>query len=175
MAICGKAYDYRAFVGVRKFNSAQATSFSLLRIVRTIMSIKQYLYGDGELAQRLLNERATEIALAGLMNKSFFKSQAPHEAIIEYWGLMAICRRMNWKNSRTPVRQALNHGFPLYLKTRVGQTRQFYYSTEKLITSWEWSRCEREIERLVRNTLLAHDMHAYRPSHQEPSRDIPNT
>jgi hypothetical protein len=140
-----------------------------------MMSIKEYLYNDDKLAQRLLDVMVTEIALACLMNKSFFESQAPHEAVMEYWGLMAICQRMNWKNSRTPVRQALNHGFPLYLKARVGQTRQFYYSTEKLITSWEWSRCEREIERLVRNTPLAHDMSACRPSHQEPSRDIPNT
>jgi hypothetical protein len=139
------------------------------------MSINEYLYNDDKLAQGLLDEGATEIALARLMNKSFFESQAPPEVVIEYWGLTAICRRMNWKNSRTPVRQALNHGFPLYLKTRVGQTRQFYYSTEKLITSWEWSRCEREIERLVRNTPLMHDMRACRPSHQEPSRDIPNT
>lgn len=127
------------------------------------------------MAHGLLDEEATEIALACLMNKSFFESPAPHEAVIEYWGLMAICRRMNWKNPRTPVRQALNHGFPLYLKTRDGQTRQFYYSTEKLITSWEWSRCEREIERLVRKTPLPHDMHTYRPAHQEPSRDTPNT
>ena len=81
---------------------------------------------------------------------------------------------MNWKNSRTPVRQALSHGFPLYLKTRVGQHRQFYYSTEKLITSWEWSRCEREIARLVRNTPLAQDVPLYRPPYQDPSRDIPN-
>jgi hypothetical protein len=108
-------------------------------------------------------------------DKSFFDSQAPHQAVIEYWGLMAICRRMNWKNSRTAVRQALNHGFPLYLKSRIGQTRQFYYSTERLITSWEWSRCEREIERLIRNIPLKDDMHACRPSHQEPSRDISNT
>jgi hypothetical protein len=139
-----------------------------------MMSIKEYLNNEDILAQGLLDEWATEIALASLMNTSF-ESHAPHEAVQEYWGLTAICRRMNWKNSRTPVRQALNHGFPLYLKTRVGQTRQFYYSTEKLITSWEWSRCEREIERLVRNTPLAHGMPAYRPSHQEPSRDIPNT
>lgn len=127
------------------------------------------------MAQRLLDEDATEIALASVMNKSLFESQAPHQPVTEYWGLTAICRRMNWKNSRTPVRQALNHGFPLYLKTRDGQTRQFYYSNEKLITSWEWSRCEREIERLVRNAPLAHDMHAWRPSHQESSRDVPNT
>lgn len=108
------------------------------------------------------------------MNGPPLKNQIPHEAEQEYWGLRAICRRMHWKNSRTPVRQALSHGFPLYLKTRVGQTRQFYYSTEKLITSWEWSRCEREIERLVRNTPLAQDIHMYRPPYQEPSRDIPN-
>jgi hypothetical protein len=109
-----------------------------------------------------------------LMNGSSAKNQIPHEAGKEYWGLNAICRRMNWKNSRTPVRQALSHGFPLYLKTRVGQHRQFYYSTEKLIASWEWSRCEREIERLVRNTPLAQDPPMYRLPHQEPSRDIPN-
>ena len=127
------------------------------------------------MAQGLLDEDGTEIALASVMNKSLFESQAPHQPVIEYWGLTAICRRMNWKNSRTPVRQALNHGFPLYLKTRAGQTRQFYYSTEKLITSWEWSRCEREIERLVRNAPLALDMPAWRPSHQGPSRDVPNT
>lgn len=139
-----------------------------------MMNIKGYLNNEDILAQGLLYEWATEIALASLMNKPF-ESHAPHKAVIEYWGLTAICRRMNWKNSRTPVRKALNHGFPLYLKTRIGQTRQFYYSTEQLIASWEWSRCEREIERLVRNTALGHDKHAYRPLHQEPSRDMPYT
>jgi hypothetical protein len=109
-----------------------------------------------------------------LMNGSSCKNHIPQEADKEYWGLSAICQRMNWKHSRTPVRQAFSHGFPLYLKTRVGQTRQYYYSTEKLIASWEWSRCEREIERLVRNTPLAHDTLMYRLPYHAPSRDIPN-
>lgn len=109
------------------------------------------------------------------MNGSLIDNQAPHEAGKAYWGLRAICQRMNWKNSRTPVRQALSHGFPLYLKTRVGQNRQFYYSTEQLIASWEWSRCEREIERLVRNAQMAQDARIYRPPYEESSRDIPNT
>ncbi|WP_447976633.1 hypothetical protein [Candidatus Nitrospira bockiana] len=76
-----------------------------------------------------------------------------HEArtTLEYWGLPAICRRMRWRDSRTPVRQALKHGFPLYLKRRPGQRRQMYYSNEKLIKAWEWSRCEREIARLVQD------------------------
>lgn len=106
------------------------------------------------------------------MNESS-NNQMPHVANKEYWGLRAVCRRMNWKNPRTPVRQALSHGFPLYLKIRIGQTRQFYYSTEKLIASWEWSRCEREIERLVRNTPVAQDSLMHRPAYHEPSRDIP--
>jgi hypothetical protein len=63
---------------------------------------------------------------------------------------------------------------PLYLKTRIGQSRQFYYSTEKLIASWEWPRCEREIERLVRNTQVALNADLHRPSYHEPSRDFPN-
>jgi len=108
------------------------------------------------------------------MNGSSIEHQAPHEAGKEYWGLKAICQRMNWKNSRTPVRHAFSHGFPLYLKTRIGQNRQFYYSTEKLIASWEWSRCEREIERLVRNTQVALNADLHRPPYHEPSRDLPN-
>ena len=75
------------------------------------------------------------------------------EAEKEYWGLEQICRRMRWKNRRTPVRQALKCGFPLYLRTKSGQNRQFYYSNEKLITAWEWFRCEREIERLLSRIL----------------------
>ena len=71
----------------------------------------------------------------------------------EYWGLEQICRRMRWKNRRTPVRQAMKFGFPLYLRTKNGQTRQFYYSNEKLIIAWEWCRCEREIERLLSRIL----------------------
>jgi hypothetical protein len=71
----------------------------------------------------------------------------------EYWGLAQICLRMRWKNRRTPVRNALKFGFPLYLRTRNGQHRQFYYSNEKLITAWEWCRCEREIERLLSRVL----------------------
>ena len=75
------------------------------------------------------------------------------EADKEYWGLGRICRRMGWKNRRTPVRQALKFGFPLYLRTKSGQKRQCYYSNEKLITAWEWCRCEREIERLLTRIL----------------------
>ena len=71
----------------------------------------------------------------------------------EYWGLEQICLRMRWKNRRTPVRQALKFGFPLYLRTKIGQKRQFYYSNEKLIAAWEWCRCEREIERLLSRIL----------------------
>jgi hypothetical protein len=76
-----------------------------------------------------------------------------YEADKEYWGLQQICHRMRWKNRRTPVRQALKFGFPLYLRTKSGQKRQCYYSNEKLITAWEWCRCEREIERLLSRIL----------------------
>ena len=76
-----------------------------------------------------------------------------HETEKEYWGLEQICRRMQWKNRRTPVRHAMKYGFPLYLRTKTGQNRQFYYSNEKLITTWEWCRCEREIERLLNRIL----------------------
>ncbi len=108
------------------------------------------------------------------MTESSVRNHAPHKADKEYWGLMAICRRMKWKHSRTPVRQALNHGFPLYLRTRAGQTRQFYYSSERLIASWEWSRCEREIERLLQNTPATLGAHVHLPIYEEPSRDLHN-
>lgn len=107
------------------------------------------------------------------MNGVPYKGQASQDMEAEYWGLTAICRRMSWKNARTPVRQALKHGFPLYLRTRAGQTRQFYYSNEKLITSWEWSRCEREIERLVRNAPMVHDTPLI--INEGQSRDHPHT
>lgn len=121
-----------------------------------------------------VNENPSRWCAYALMTESLFEHQAPQKAVKEYWGLTAICRRMNWKNSRTAVRQSLNHGFPLYLKTRAGQTRLFYYSTEQLITSWEWSRCEREIERLIRNTPLPNGAPAYGPTIQQASQDIPN-
>src|SRR5437764_9929601 len=122
------------------------------------MSVKGYIDSDGTWRKDCLIKIHDEGAVC-LMNGSSVKSEMPHEPDQEYWGLNAICRRMNWKNARTPGRQALSHSFPLYLKTRAGQHRQFYYSTEKLIASWEWSRCEREIERLVRNTPLAQPPH----------------
>lgn len=90
----------------------------------------------------------------------------------EYWGLRTICRRMGWKHARTPVRQAMNNGFPLYLKVRNGQTRQIYYSTERLILAWEWSKCEREIERLTRNGVL-HETLPYSFRIEETSPDLP--
>lgn len=146
-----------------------------MRTCVKIVSMHEYLSSADLVAQGLLHDRSRTIAAVCLMNRSSFEHQAPHEVDKEYWGLQAICRRMNWKNSRTPVRQALSHGFPLYLKTRTGQHRQFYYSTEKLIISWEWSRCEREIARLVRNTPVAQDPSLSRPPYQEPSRGISNT
>ena len=87
---------------------------------------------------------------------------------------MAICRRMKWKNTRTPVRQALNHGFPLYLRARAGQTRQFYYSNERLIALWEWSRCEREIERLLQNAPVTPGRHVWLPIYDDLPRDHRN-
>jgi len=90
------------------------------------------------------------------------------EADKEYWGLEEICRRMRWKNRRTPVRHALKFGFPLYLRTKTGQSRQFYYSNEKLITAWEWLRCEREIERLL-NRVVPEQQQIFHP----PSLPLP--
>ena len=86
------------------------------------------------------------------------------EADKEYWGLEEICRRMRWKNRRTPVRHALKFGFPLYLRTKAGQSRQFYYSNEKLITAWEWCRCEREIERLLSRVVPEQQQILHPPS-----------
>ena len=90
------------------------------------------------------------------MTRPSYEQNAMPQRQAEYWGLRSICRRMGWKCSRTPVRRALNHGFPLYLKVRIGHTRQLYYSNEKLIIAWEWSRCEREIVRLTRNGPIVH-------------------
>jgi len=91
-------------------------------------------------------------------------------ATVEYWGLPSICQRMQWRHRLTPVRHAMKYGFPLYVRIRLGQRRQMYYSNEALIKAWEWARCEREIERLVKTMPTSFDP-AILPLSVEPKPD----
>jgi len=65
----------------------------------------------------------------------------------EYWGLKAIAQKMNWKYERTPIRQALSSGFPIFRRRRRG--RLLWYSNEGLIHAWELKRCQLDREMLV--------------------------
>mgnify|MGYP001574685793 FL=1 len=76
------------------------------------------------------------------------QAEQNHQDGPEYWGLDVICERMGWRDPRRPVRQALRDGFPLYVRKKRFGAKDMYYSSEKLIRAWEWTRAQREMERL---------------------------
>ena len=65
----------------------------------------------------------------------------------EYWGLRRIADKMGWKYDRTPIRQVISTGFPLYMRTR--GTRSMWYCSDELIRIWELTRIKLDRERLL--------------------------
>ena len=67
----------------------------------------------------------------------------------EYWGLEAICQRMNWKDRRTPVREMVNHAFLMYKRRRGKHPRRLWYTHEGMIGTWEIVMCQHHREQLI--------------------------
>ena len=65
----------------------------------------------------------------------------------DYWGLRRIADRMDWKYERTPIRQVMSTGFPLYMRRR--GTHNMWYCSDELIRIWELTRVKLDREKLL--------------------------
>jgi len=65
----------------------------------------------------------------------------------DYWGLKSIAQRMNWRYERTPVRQAISTGFPIF-KRRKGR-HLVWFTEDSLISIWQLQRVKLNRDELI--------------------------
>lgn len=68
----------------------------------------------------------------------------------DYWGLRAICERMGWRSTGTPVKALIRTGFPILLRRRGSHPRLIYYTNDQLITAWEFALVRSQREELLK-------------------------
>lgn len=76
-----------------------------------------------------------------------------------YWGIAAICERLDIHNSTTYY-NAVHNGLPVYKRRRPGSCHKWTYSNEALIVLWELAQAKAYREGL--------HFKRYRPSVEPP-------
>ena len=64
-----------------------------------------------------------------------------------YWGLRAIADRLNYRYERSPIRQAIATGLPIYRRRR--GRHLMWYVTDELIIIWELQRAKLDRQKLL--------------------------
>jgi len=69
------------------------------------------------------------------------------QIMASYWGLRAISDRLEYAYERSPIRQAIATGLPIY-KRRRGRHLQWYID-DNLITVWQLQRAKMDRQKLL--------------------------
>jgi len=67
-----------------------------------------------------------------------------------FWGLKEIATRMGWKDTKTPTRQAMLSGFPIFRRRKGRRTE--WFTEDSLIHLWELQRAKIDRAELLKRT-----------------------